>query len=55
MKKETLNKFSNKIYSQFGEDGILREILKRIDKKDHEIYLFKQKVQSYTNNWFNSY
>ena len=36
MKKETLNKFSNKIYSQFGEDGILTEILKRLDKKNHD-------------------
>ena len=36
MKKETLNKFSDKIYSQFGEDGILKEILNRLDKKDHD-------------------
>ena len=36
MKKETLNKFSDKIYSQFGEDGILKEILNRLDKKNHD-------------------
>ena len=30
MKKESLNNFSKKIYSQFGEDGILSEILNRI-------------------------
>jgi len=27
MKKETLNKFSDKIYSQFGEDGIQEKII----------------------------
>ena len=36
MKNETLNRFSNKIYSQFGEDGIISEILKRLDKSNHD-------------------
>ena len=34
MKKETLNKFSNRIYSQFGEDGILLEVLNRLGDKN---------------------
>ena len=27
---ESLNEYSNSIYSQFGEDGIINEILNRI-------------------------
>ena len=38
MKRETLNKYSNKVHSQFGEDGILLEILKRLDKKNHDYW-----------------
>ncbi len=34
MKRETLNNFSKKIYSQFGEDGILLEILNRLKNKN---------------------
>ena len=34
MKKGTLNNFSNQIYSQFGEDGILLEILSRLGDKN---------------------
>ena len=34
MKKETLNNFSKKIYSQFGEDGILLEILNRLKNEN---------------------
>ena len=34
MKKENLNNFSKKIYSQFGEDGILLEILNRLKNKN---------------------
>ena len=30
----SLNKFEKKIYSQFGEDGIVQEIIKRISKKN---------------------
>ena len=33
MKRENLNNFSKKIYSQFGEDGILLEILNRLKNK----------------------
>ncbi len=34
MKRENLNNFSKKIYSQFGEDGILLEILNRLKNKN---------------------
>lgn len=34
MKRESLNNFSKKIYSQFGEDGILLEILNRLKNKN---------------------
>ena len=34
MKKENINNFSKKIYSQFGEDGILLEILNRLKNKN---------------------
>ena len=34
MKKENLNNFSKKIYSQFGEDGILLEILNLLKNKN---------------------
>tara|TARA_B100000902_G_scaffold374920_1_gene404347 strand:- start:441 stop:1325 length:885 start_codon:yes stop_codon:yes gene_type:complete len=34
MEKEILNKFSNKVHSQFGEDGIFLEILRRIGEKN---------------------
>tara|TARA_S200000501_G_C20729284_1_gene702065 strand:+ start:179 stop:1057 length:879 start_codon:yes stop_codon:yes gene_type:complete len=38
MKRETLNKYSHKIYSQFGEDGILLEMLKRLGKKNQDYW-----------------
>ena len=34
MKKEILNKYSKKIYSQFGEDGIILEILNRLGSQN---------------------
>lgn len=34
MKKEALNKFSKNVFSQFGEDGIIEEIIKRADIKN---------------------
>ena len=31
---KTLNEYSEKIYSQFGEDGLIKEILNRIESKN---------------------
>jgi len=36
MKKEILNKFSNQVHSQFGEDGIFLEILNRLGEKNSD-------------------
>ncbi len=33
-KNSSLNKFEKKIYSQFGEDGIIQEIIKRVGEKN---------------------
>ena len=38
MNKDSLNNYSKKIFSQFGEDGIILEILNRLTKKNLDFW-----------------
>ena len=54
MKRENLNNFSKKIYSQFGEDGILLEILNRLKNKNLDKWCVEfgaKDVISYSNTY----
>ena len=47
MNKDSLNNYSKKIFSQFGEDGIILEILNRLTKKNLDFCLTLDPQNSY--------